>query len=72
MGMSEPNRGVIMEDNHAPSPLITESEAKLKQERGKLLARVYALILSPEWQENTPPPPPLKRKATRVTNETHE
>lgn len=61
-----------MEDNHSPSPLITGAEARLERERGKLLARVYALILSPEWQEETPPPPPLKRKATKVTNETHE
>ncbi|MCL4265210.1 MAG: hypothetical protein KJ069_18485 [Anaerolineae bacterium] len=50
----------------------TRAKPLSDKEQGELLARVYALILSPEWQVDTPPPPPLKRNATKITNETHE
>ncbi len=39
----------------------------LKKKRSELLARVYTLILSPEWEEEKKPPKVLKRH-TRSNN----
>lgn len=43
---------------------MSESDPLLRQERAKLLARVYAIILSPDWGEPDEPvilPGPQRR-----------
>lgn len=43
---------------HQKKTSANEPQALTNEQRRKLLARVYALILSPEWQMDTPEPAP--------------